>query len=639
MTKQIADAHGWAGTGTLQTRFGQFEFEGGYPKPESARKLAELLTINRAVEVFLSLMHGVSWYAVWRGVATAGDGVPNQLVIWESLMDAQTLLLTGNTDTVYGMAAIDLKRDGPVVLELPPMLLGGISDIWQAEVAGIGPTGIERGKGGKLLLLPPGYTGTVPEGYMTAHATTYRLVFGVRGFQVDGKTDRPVALMKSVKIYPLAHAAKPAKTTFFNASRHEVDTIFADTFSFFEDLAEIVAYEPDCLSTDDWFRLAALGIEKGKPFTPDSERKALLAEAGMFGGAIARANSFASTDAARIAIPGRRWEWLFIGGSATWDSQGYVNTDRRAAFAYVAIGMSPAMVEKIVGGGSQYYGVYTDADGDALDGGRSYRLHYPPDIPVKNFWSVVVYDAASRSQLRNGQRFPSMSSYTAPEFNADGSIDFHFWTRTASERKSQLDPDRGRPRLVSTTALLRATRAFLRSELEARRHRKGMRIFKSRQAGVRTTGRRLPAVGQAGICSLRRRSFSSATASSTSRMTAARSTVASVRSNFPVSAVSGRSSPRRYRSQISGPYSDPSRSGAKRPKKFRRFATSRSSIRPAWLFPAASTACGKSMMTGPSCASSTLNSERSPCTTPATSIRTTSRTSIACSSPACSAVN
>ena len=111
---------------------------------------------------------------------------------------------------------------------------------------------------------------------------------------------------------------------------------------------------------------------------------------------MARTNSFDSDDPARLVYSDRAWEWAFIGGSADWDSQGYVNTDRRAGFAYIAIGMSPAMVEKHVGTGSQYLWTPRDAGGQFLDGSKRYRLHIPPNIPAKNFWSVVAYDADSR---------------------------------------------------------------------------------------------------------------------------------------------------------------------------------------------------------------------------------------------------
>ncbi len=149
------------------------------------------------------------------------------------------------------------------------------------------------------------------------------------------------------------------------------------------------------------------------------------------------------------SIPDRAWEWAFIGGSADWDSQGYVNTDRRASFAYIAIGMSPAMVEKHVGAGSQYLWTPRDGSGAFLDGGKRYRLHVPPNIPVKNFWSVVAYDADSRSILRSSQPFPSVSSYTGPAANADGSIDIEFGPEApagaASPNKNwiQTTPGRG----------------------------------------------------------------------------------------------------------------------------------------------------------------------------------------------------
>jgi hypothetical protein len=342
-------------------------------------------------------------------------------------MDSATLLLTGNTETVYGLCAVDTKRDGPVVIEVPAMMLGGISDFWQREIMGIGPTGIDKGKGGKLLVLPPDHDGNVPDGYFTAKTSTYGCVLGVRGFQVDGKPDKAVALMKTARIYPLAQAANPPKMTFVNGSHQEIDTIFSDTGEFFDDLAWLIEREPhDAILSHERFQIAAIGIEKGKPFRPDPGRRKVLDEAVQFASAIARANSFASEDEARLVYPDRVWEWAFVGGSASWDSQGYVNTDRRAAFAYIAIGMSPAMVEKHIGAGSQYLWTPRDASGAFLDGGKRYRLHIPPNIPAKNFWSIVAYDADSRSILRNTQAFPSVSTYTGPQVNADSSIDIYF---------------------------------------------------------------------------------------------------------------------------------------------------------------------------------------------------------------------
>lgn len=210
----------------------------------------------------------------------------------------------------------------------------------------------------------------------------------------------------------------------------------------------MIEREPhDAIPSHERFQLAAIGIEKSKPFTPDATRKALFDDAARFASAIARTNSFDSDDPARLVYPDRRWEWAFIGGSASWDSQGYVNTDRRSSFAYIAIGMSPAMVEKHVGTGSQYLWTPRDARGAYLDGGKRYRLHVPPNIPAKNFWSVVAYDADSRSILRSSQPFPSVSTYTRPVANADGSIDIDFGPdapTSGSHAKNWIQTTRGK---------------------------------------------------------------------------------------------------------------------------------------------------------------------------------------------------
>jgi hypothetical protein len=100
--------------------------------------------------------------------------------------------------------------------------------------------------------------------------------------------------------------------------------------------------------------------------------------------------------------------------------------DARNNVYYMAAGNTPAMMDKNVGQGSQYLWTYRDASGAFLDGAKTYRLHVPPHIPAGNFWSILVYDSLSRSELQNGQPFPSVSSYSKPKVNTDGSIDVVF---------------------------------------------------------------------------------------------------------------------------------------------------------------------------------------------------------------------
>jgi hypothetical protein len=430
------DHHGWIGTETVKTRFGDFEFQNGYPTAKATDKLYELRTFNRAVESYLHFVTIMSMFYMQKGLNEFGLNAPNKFLIFETLLDAQSLYLTANTESIYGMQFLDLKRDGPTIIEAPPGLLGGFSDMWQQSLIGLGTTGADKGKGGKFLLLPPDYEGKAPAGYLTAKSPTYGVWFGVRGFLVNGKTDQALALMKSVRIYPLTRASSPPAMTFLNGSGKAIDTIFPDNYEYFESLAALVEKEPvDIVAPADRFLLASIGIEKGKPFTPDTQTKQLLSEAARAGAAMARANTFASRDSTARVYSDRRWEWAFVGGSATWDSQGYVNVDNRAAWNYAATGNSPAMVQRTVGSGSQYLTATRDASGAFLDGGKSYRFHLPPKVPVKLFWSVVVYDALSRSELQNGERFPSVSQYTGPIANADGSVDVYFGPQAPSGKE------------------------------------------------------------------------------------------------------------------------------------------------------------------------------------------------------------
>lgn len=159
---QAADHH-WLETETLKVGDETFEFKGGYPTPAAAAALREQLAFNRAVEAYLVQMHGVSWHHVWKGVAQAGTGAPNQLVLWANLMDGQTLLLTGNTETVYGLVAVDLKRDGPVVIEAPPACSAGSATSGRPRSSASAPPAPTRARAASCCCCRPTTRGPRPK--------------------------------------------------------------------------------------------------------------------------------------------------------------------------------------------------------------------------------------------------------------------------------------------------------------------------------------------------------------------------------------------------------------------------------------------------------------------------------------------
>jgi hypothetical protein len=415
--------NGWIGTETVKTPFGNFDFKNGYPTPDAAAGLLDQLKFNRAIEVYLTQMMPVSEIALREGVRAFGAKKPTQVVVWEDLMDARTVLLTANAETVYAVGHLDLKTDGPTVVEAPAHMLGFFQDGLQRYLSDIEPLGPDKGAGGKFLVLPPGFEGEVPEGYFVVRSPTYSVAYLVRGFQSEGKTDQAVSLIKQTKIYPRSSASSPAQMEFLNGSRQDINTLFPDNFHFFQLLAQLVDEEPlEVFGPLERFQMQAIGIEKGKPFKPDDKTKALLSEAARVGGAIARVNTYS----AGTYYPDRKWQGIPDGMTYTFTRDCAPQIDARDNVYYMAAGNSPAMMAKNVGQGSQYLWTYRDAGGDFLDGGQNYKLHISPDIPAKNFWSVVVYDALSRSELQNGEPFPSVSSYTNPKVNADGSIDVFF---------------------------------------------------------------------------------------------------------------------------------------------------------------------------------------------------------------------
>ena len=149
----------------IQTVAGELEFFDGVPIGNTNDLVYDYLNRARGVDVYLDNIGAVSIYSVLAGMAEQGADAPNKIAIWQELMDSRTPVITSNTSTMYAYGSTDLANDGPTVIEIPPGMLGFLDDAWQRFVGNMGVTGPDKGKGGKYLLLPPGYTGDVPEGY------------------------------------------------------------------------------------------------------------------------------------------------------------------------------------------------------------------------------------------------------------------------------------------------------------------------------------------------------------------------------------------------------------------------------------------------------------------------------------------
>lgn len=430
---------------TVETRVGTLMFRDGRPTAETSKLMFDTLDFIRGVEVFLNFIPATSIEGIRRGLLEIGLDESHKVAVLDELMDSNPLFLTGNTDTVYGMAILDLKRDGAVVIEIPKgQGPATVNDAYFRFVTDMGVPGPDKGKGGKYLILPPDYEGdlnppvggyeTEVEGqtYFVSKSTSYINWFIARGFLVDGKTDAAVkAYTTGLKIYPLSRKKNQPKMEFISASKKAFNTIHANTFEFYHELHAVIDREPVSTFDPELRGLAAsIGIQKGKPFEPNPRMKEILEEAVAVGNATARSIWLRPRDPKAYLYKDSSWYTAFLGGSWEWIGEGgnagrYL--DARTMFFYMATVNTPAMVLKIPGKGSQYALNATDLNGDFLEGEKTYKLTIPGNVPAKDFWSVVVYDPQTRSELQTTQPYPSKNNKRDDlGVNEDGSVDLFF---------------------------------------------------------------------------------------------------------------------------------------------------------------------------------------------------------------------
>ncbi|MBX3157732.1 MAG: DUF1254 domain-containing protein [Deltaproteobacteria bacterium] len=449
----------------VDTSIGALELPLGIPTRETADRAYAYLDELRAVEAFTSSLAPVSLYAIREGLRGAGIA-DHDVLLFPRLMDSRSLFLTANADTVYFVAFLDLG-DGPVVVDVPPRVLGVADDMWFRWVTDFGISGPDRGEGGRYLFVPPDHAGALPEGgcYICRSRTNHVLLLGRAFLEDDDPAPAEASIREHLKIAPyvaggvgssiaaflrgdgpLAAPIAPPRMRFVDGSGLAIDTIPPNDASFFDMLDAVVQLEPaSAMDPELAGQFAALGIVKDRPFDPDERTRQQLARSVALANAIARVIAMRPREQECFGYyDGSAWlNTLFVGGY-TFSQPPAVVGERgvepaadpnaralasRTAFFYLATGVTPAMAMRLTDVGSQYLGAFVDANGEPLDGAYAYRIVLPPGIPAARFWSVTLYDNQSRSMLQTDQLYPRAGSQAYPSPAAvasdDGSIAIH----------------------------------------------------------------------------------------------------------------------------------------------------------------------------------------------------------------------
>lgn len=408
---------------------------GGQPAPgatPSVTDFAYQVAYQRAFEAALWAMPALAAYGFRRGAFSQLGVRDNDIIAYSAPATPTLEALTANATTPYITAFADLRR-GPVVLELPVAgadgsLYGQVIDAWQLTIADVGPSGLDEGRGAKVLFTPPGFAGEPPAGYLHVPSPSFRISFAFRSIPAAGKTTRDAyAYARRLRMYALSAASNPPSQTFIDpmdAGFERYSTLPFYDERLFEDLHEIVSVEP--VKSHDKVMMgmvASLGIRQGQPFAPSETAR--------------RAMSKAATDV-----------WFYLQGlfdqlpqsTRYWPDRHYVSllqADENRTFSFVyddRIDLTARAMEyfwctympKTLSDtpATQYMMAMADATGQPLQPSRLYKLVVPADMPVRQFWALTVYDRATFAFIYSAKNRTTLSSFDLPNLrtNSDGSV-------------------------------------------------------------------------------------------------------------------------------------------------------------------------------------------------------------------------
>lgn len=412
----------------------------------SSDDLTRRMVERRGVEAMIWGMPAVNADLMLQEMLAKTSARPNDIVFWSRPADWKNQTLTPNPDAIYFMSFWNVK-DGPIVIEVPPAvggsIAGNIVNAWQMPLEDAGPEGADQGKGGKYLILPPGYKGKVPKGTIVLPSDTFSGFALMRSnLRSHSEEDiaKSVAYGKQIKVYPLAKAGNPPPTNFVDASGTLFDTTIKYDASFYRNLDRIVQSEPwlprDRAMID---QLRTIGIEKGKPYNPDARTEEALNAAAR------EAHAWLSDQYDQgfpVMNTGIRWFPAARADVVKAVQSGYADIDEYPVDARgVTYTLGFTGVKRL--GTAQFYLLTSkdkDKDDNGLDGASTYRLTVPPNAPVRQYWSATVYDRETHALVRNMERASIASVTDGVVKNPDGSVDVYFGPKAPAGKEKNWVP-------------------------------------------------------------------------------------------------------------------------------------------------------------------------------------------------------
>jgi len=421
----------------IATRLGDLKLESGYPSEEAITKLYDERDFQRACQIHTWALPMVGFHGLHLAQRDQLGIKDGEISMFFNLQD-KSGMLTPNITTLYAFSFWNFNTQGAFVIDAPAGLIaGGLLDLWQQPITDIGQTGPDKGAGGKYLFLPPGSKMIAEPGYRVFVSPTVQVWFGARALDPDPKIAEET--MRKFNIYSWNDRAKTTTTNFVPVNGRNWTSAQPTDMSYFKMVAE--ALEPEPIQTRDrviYGMMASLGIEKGKAFKPDERLTKILNQAAMVGELTARVNAYEKRFDGSVVWKDKHWEYANMVELNQEDSN-YTQLDQRASWFYEAIGNSTGMQGRILGFGQAYLETSKDKAGKWLEGAKSYHFHVPANAPVKQFWSITLYDNVTRGPLVTDQGSADMSSRKDMDKNADGSVDIYFGpTKPAGANKNYI---------------------------------------------------------------------------------------------------------------------------------------------------------------------------------------------------------